>query len=192
VKRAFDLVVAAIGLVLTSPIVAVAALAIRLDSPGPVLFRQERIGRGFVPFTIFKLRTMRTGMGGPRITLGPDPRVTRVGRVLRRTKLDELPQLWNVLRGDMSLVGPRPEIREYVERFRADYEVVLRVRPGITDEASLVYRDEAAVLAAADDPERAYADVVLPHKLALAREYVAAPSMRRDLRVLTRTVFGGG
>lgn len=190
IKRLIDVAGSAIGLLLVSPLLAVAAIAIKLTSPGPVLFRQERIGRGFRPFRILKLRTMHVRPPGEhlQITAGGDPRVTRVGRVLRRLKIDELPQLVNVLRGDMSLVGPRPEVGRYVEMFRADYEEVLRCRPGITDLASIKYRDEEAILAAAADPEDAYVTAVLPDKIALAKEYVRTRSTRLDLQIMARTL----
>lgn len=187
-KRAFDMVVAVVGLVLVSPFLAAAALAVRVTSGSPVLYRQERVGRYFQPFEIVKLRTMTTHPG-PVVTVGADPRITPVGRWLRRTKVDELPQLWNVVRGDMSLVGPRPEVPIHVEQFRADYEVVLTVRPGITDDASLRYRREAQVLAASADPERAYVEEILPDKLRVARRYVAERSFTGDLRILARTLM---
>jgi lipopolysaccharide/colanic/teichoic acid biosynthesis glycosyltransferase len=137
-KRALDIVAASVGLVLLSPLLLLVSLVIKLDSPGPVFFRQERIGRWFRPFLIYKFRTMvqeAPQLGGP-ITFGADPRITRVGRMLRKTKIDEFPQLINVLKGEMSLVGPRPEVRQYVEMFRSQYEEILRVPPGITDPAS--------------------------------------------------------
>jgi lipopolysaccharide/colanic/teichoic acid biosynthesis glycosyltransferase len=128
------------------------------------------------------------GRGG-QITRHADPRITRVGQILRKTKLDELPQLINVFKGDMSLVGPRPEVPRYVEMFREDYAYILAVRPGLTDPASLKYRDEAAVLAGSDDPERLYAEQILPDKIALARDYIDRASMWGDLRLLLRTAF---
>jgi lipopolysaccharide/colanic/teichoic acid biosynthesis glycosyltransferase len=189
IKRAFDIGAAGLGLLLASPVLAAAALAVKLDSAGPVFFRQQRLGRNFRPFWIFKLRTMvvdaeRHG----QLTAAVDPRVTRVGRWLRKTKLDELPQLWNVLVGDMSLVGPRPEVPKYVEMFRDDYRVVLSVRPGLTDPASVKYRDEAAILAGCPDPEREYVEHILPDKIALAREYIARSTFASDLAVLARTL----
>ena len=134
-KRLFDVVAAAIGLVILSPLMALVALLIKVDSPGPVFFRQHRVGKDFRPFQIYKFRTMvqKAPLRGGLITAGVDPRVTRVGNFLRQTKIDELPQLINVLKGDMSLVGPRPEVPQYVEMFRKDYEQILSVRPGITD-----------------------------------------------------------
>ncbi len=160
-----------------------AAVAVRLDSRGPVLFVQQRVGRNFVPFDILKFRTMVADANrrGGQITSGNDARITRVGRWLRKLKLDELPQLINVVRGDMSLVGPRPEVPQFVALFRDDYATVLAVRPGLTDAASIKYRDEAAVLAASDDPRRAYVEQVLPDKIALARDYVQRSVLRGRL-----------
>lgn len=187
-KRLFDLVCAAAGLIIASPLLALIALAVAGTSRGPVFFRQERIGRGFAPFRIVKFRTMFEGIDGPLVTSRGDRRVTPVGRLLRRTKLDELPQLWNVARGDMSLVGPRPEVRRYVEMFRADYEVILQARPGITDPASLKFRREELLLAAASDPEAKYVTEILPQKIAMAKEYVRTRSFAGDLVLILRTV----
>jgi lipopolysaccharide/colanic/teichoic acid biosynthesis glycosyltransferase len=187
-KRLFDLVCAAAGLIIASPLLALIALAVVGTSRGPVFFRQERIGRGFAPFRIVKFRTMFEGIDGPLVTSRGDRRVTPVGRLLRRTKLDELPQLWNVVCGDMSLVGPRPEVRRYVEMFRADYEVILRARPGITDPASLKFRREELLLAAASDPEAKYVTEILPQKIAMAKEYVRTRSFAGDLVLILRTV----
>jgi lipopolysaccharide/colanic/teichoic acid biosynthesis glycosyltransferase len=172
-----------------------AAVLVKLSSPGPVFFQQERIGKGFRPFLIYKFRTMRpdapaTGM---LITVGNDPRVTRIGRLLRKTKIDELPQLINVLKGDMSLVGPRPEVPKYVELFRADYDEILRVRPGITDLASLKYRDEAAVLGDSSNVEERYETQILPDKIKLGKEYIKRSSFLFDLKLIEktlRTLFG--
>ena len=134
-KRLFDLLIASLGTLCLSPLFIIVAILIKLDSPGPVLFRQERIGRGLRPFFIYKFRTMvqDAPQRGGEITCGDDPRITRIGRVLRQTKIDELPQLVNVLKGEMSVVGPRPEVRRYVDAYREDYQEILRVRPGITD-----------------------------------------------------------
>jgi lipopolysaccharide/colanic/teichoic acid biosynthesis glycosyltransferase len=190
-KRGFDLLAAGVGLVVLSPLLLLAAVAVRLDSRGPVLFVQRRVGRNFVPFNILKFRTMVVDADrrGGQITSGNDARITRVGHWLRKLKIDELPQLINVVRGDMSLVGPRPEVPKYVERFRDDYATVLAVRPGLTDEASIKYRDEAAVLAGSDDPERAYVEQVLPDKIALAKDYVRQGSFAGDLRLILQTLL---
>lgn len=187
-KRALDVVLAGAGLLLLSPLLATVALAVGLSSPGPVLFRQERLGRGGRTFRILKFRSMRQGAAGPSVTAGGDGRVTRLGRLLRRSKVDELPQLWNVLVGDMSLVGPRPEVRRYADHFPADYRRILEVRPGITDLAAVEYRDEEALLAGAPDPEAVYLQVVLPAKIRLYHRYLAERSLRTDLRLILRTL----
>lgn len=189
-KRLFDLVAALLGLVLLAPLLVLIALWIKLDSPGPVLFLQLRVGRGGKLFTIYKFRTMRQRpVGGPQITVGVDPRVTRAGSVLRRYKLDELPQLLNVLQGTMSLVGPRPEVPHYVAHYPEPLrQVVLSVAPGITDWASILYKDENAVLARAADPERAYIDTVLPAKLDYYVRYVRERSFRMDLQIILHTL----
>lgn len=191
VKRLADILLSALGLVLLAPLLSALALWIKLDSPGPVLFRQQRVGRRGRLFFIHKFRTMRPDAPslGPQITIGADPRVTRAGQVLRRYKLDELPQLWDVLRGAMSLVGPRPEVPRYVALYPAELaDLVLSVRPGITDLASIEYRDESRLLAAAADPEACYVEQVMPAKLALAARYVQTRSFGGDLVLLLRTV----
>jgi lipopolysaccharide/colanic/teichoic acid biosynthesis glycosyltransferase len=188
-KRLFDLLGATLALLLLSPLLLAAALAIKLDSPGPVFYRQQRVGRHGVPFFIHKFRTMHHGAGGPLLTVGDDPRVTRVGTFLRRTRIDELPQFIDVLQGHMSLVGPRPEVPHYVAQYPPELRArVLAVRPGITDPASLAYIDEARLLAAAADPEREYVHVILPAKLRHAAEYAERASLATDLAVLWRTL----
>ncbi|MEO6057656.1 MAG: sugar transferase [Gemmatimonadales bacterium] len=189
-KRVLDVGLAGLGILMLSPLLAAVALAVVADSPGPVLFRQVRVGRRFRRFRILKFRTMVADADarGGVLTLAGDPRITRAGRLLRRLKLDELPQLFNVVAGDMSLVGPRPEVPEYVERFRAEFAEVLAIRPGLTDLASLKYRDEAAVLATAADPDAEYVRVILPDKLRLAREYAGRASLRLDLSIILRTI----
>jgi len=188
-KRLFDVLLSALGLLLLSPLLLAVAVWIKLDSPGPVFFRQERVGRFGVPFRIHKFRTMTHGGQGALLTVGADARITRAGSVLRRAKLDELPQLIDVLWGDMSLVGPRPEVPRYVAMYpQALRDKVLSVRPGITDVASLEYRDENNLLAKASDPEREYIDVVMPAKLKLAAQYVDHASLRFDLQLILRTM----
>lgn len=188
-KRLFDLIASALGLVLLSPLLLGLALWIRLDSPGPVFFRQERVGRGGRPFRIHKFRTMAHGAAGLQLTVGADARITRAGRVLRRTRLDELPQLLDVLRGAMSLVGPRPEVPRYVALYPAGLrERALAVRPGITDPASLAFIDEAERLARAADPEREYVEVILPLKVRAAADYAEHATLWSDLKVLARTL----
>lgn len=187
-KRLFDVTCSALGLLLLAPLLVVIAICIKLDSPGPALFRQTRVGRFGVPFTIHKFRTMRVEPGAA-ITVGKDPRITRSGRLLRKAKLDELPQLWDVLRGAMSLVGPRPELPRYVELYPAGLrEQVLAVRPGITDPASLAFSHEAELLAAAADPEREYREVILPAKLRLSADYAAHAGIGADLQLILRTL----
>jgi lipopolysaccharide/colanic/teichoic acid biosynthesis glycosyltransferase len=188
-KRVFDIAASSLLLLFLSPVMALIAAFILVESGLPVLFSQVRIGRRFRPFRIWKFRSMRAGAGGARITVGGDRRVTRIGRILRAGKLDELPQLWNVLRGDMSLVGPRPELPEYVALYRGRYRDVLEIRPGVTDLASLLFHDEEAVLASADDPLRAYAERVLPRKLDLAEEYLQRRSTLLDCSILMRTLL---
>lgn len=190
-KRLFDVFVALLGLLLLFPLFLVVALLIKSNSPGPVFFKQERIGRGFRPFHIYKFRTMfkdAPHKGGP-ITVGRDPRITRVGRFLRNTKIDELPQLINVLNGEMSFVGPRPEVRQFVELFRQDYEEILKIRPGITDLASLKYRDEPADLGKSENPDEEYLRHVLPDKMRLAKEYIERSSFFFDLTLILKTLL---
>lgn len=185
----FDIVLATLGLLLLAPLLLLVAAAIKLDSPGPVLFRQVRVGRHGRPFRIRKFRTMQHRNAGSQITVGEDARITRVGRALRRAKLDELPQLIDVLAGTMSLVGPRPEVPRYVALYPpAVRDKVLSVRPGMTDIASIEFRDESALLARAADPEHEYVHVVMPRKLALAQEYVDRASLATDARLILRTL----
>jgi lipopolysaccharide/colanic/teichoic acid biosynthesis glycosyltransferase len=186
-RRLLDVTVGGVLLIALAPLLAVLALLVRATSPGPGVFRQTRIGRHGRPFVLLKLRTMRADAAGPAITAGTDARITPLGARLRRAKLDELPQLWNVLRGDMSLVGPRPELPQYVARYTPAQRAVLRARPGLTDPASLAWADEAAMLATFADPHRAYAQVVLPRKLALSLAYLERRTVWSDLAVVTRT-----
>ena len=190
-KRTFDVLASALGLVVLSPLLLAAAVAVRLGSPGPVFYVQQRLGRDFVPFGIIKFRTMVVDAAsrGRPITAGEDPRITRVGRLLRKTKIDELPQLYNVLRGDMSLVGPRPEVPKYVEMFRDDYAYVLHFRPGLTDPASIKYRDESTLLGQSTDPEREYVERILPDKIARARSYVDGASLFGDVGLILKTLL---
>ncbi|OYT98233.1 MAG: sugar transferase [Burkholderiales bacterium PBB1] len=193
-KRLFDLCASGLGLWLLSPLLLLMALAIKLDSPGPVFFRQVRVGRHGVAFRIHKFRTMTNQdtdaeAGTPQLTVGVDPRITRVGALLRRTKLDELAQLIDVFVGDMSLVGPRPEVPRYVALYPPSLrDKVLSVRPGITDPASLAFRDESAQLARAVDPERAYVEAVMPAKLQLSARYVDEASFMGDLQLIAATL----
>src|SRR5690242_5492140 len=185
-SRLFDVVTTVAGLLVLSPLFALLALAVKLSSPGPVLHRGRRVGKDGVEFDLFKFRSMRVGEGGPGITRAGDPRVTAVGRVLRKWKLDELPQLINVLRGEMSLVGPRPEAPRYVAMYDPAQRRILSVRPGMTSPASLLYRSEEEQLAG-DDWERTYVERVMPEKLRVDLAYIERRSVRSDLGVLLRT-----
>jgi lipopolysaccharide/colanic/teichoic acid biosynthesis glycosyltransferase len=189
-KRAFDLLATTVALVLMAPVLLAIGLLVRLSSPGPALFLQERMGRGGRPFRIWKFRTMvcDASSRGPAITSDGDRRITRVGRVLRRWKLDELPQLVNVFVGEMSLVGPRPEVPKYLRYYSPSDREVLAVRPGITDPASIQYREEERVLSGFADPERAYTEVILPRKLALSRAYVHQQSFVGDVALIFKTL----
>ena len=189
-KRAADLIVSGLGIIVLSPALGVVAVLIKLDSSGPVFFRQDRMGFGLSTFSIYKFRTMVADapQRGKALTASGDTRITRIGRILRKTKIDEIPQLINVLRGEMTLVGPRPEVPKYVHLFREDYEEILTIRPGITDLASLKYRNESELLARAADPESEYIERVLPDKIALAKEYVRRSSLPFDISLILKTV----
>jgi lipopolysaccharide/colanic/teichoic acid biosynthesis glycosyltransferase len=191
IKRAFDFISALLGLAFLSPVLILTAVLIRMDSPGPALFMQERVGKGGRVFRIIKFRTMTGGAETKsQITVGHDARVTRIGYALRRFKIDELPQLLNVLRGEMSLVGPRPEVPRYVacypERVR---KTVLSVPPGITDWASIEFREESALLGQANDPERTYIEEILPVKLDYYVRYVRERNFVVDLKIIFLTLF---
>jgi lipopolysaccharide/colanic/teichoic acid biosynthesis glycosyltransferase len=189
IPRPVEAALASGGLLFCSPLLALASIGIAVTSPGPILFRQQRVGRGGSLFTLYKLRTMRFSSTGPDVTARGDPRITPLGRLLRRTKLDELPQLWNVLRGDMGLVGPRPEVPQYVNVDDPLWQRVLEVRPGITDPATLRLRDEESLLGAVDgDLERFYRQELLPSKLREYVSYLDRRSWRTDVEILLRTV----
>ena len=191
IKRCLDVLISSVAILTLAPVLAAIALAIRADSAGGALYRARRVGAGGRDFHMLKFRTMIVGadsIGGPSTPDG-DPRITRIGRYLRRHKLDELPQLFNVLKGDMSLVGPRPEVPQYVAMLTKDERQILDVRPGITDLATLWNHDEGAVLAAADDPERAYLEVIRPRKIQLQLEYVRSRNCVRDMRIVWQTLL---
>jgi len=189
-KRGLDLLFSLAGLFLLSPLLVLLSLWIKVDSPGPVLYLQERIGRGFRPFLLWKFRTMVVDPGRARdaVHYKPEALVTGAGRFLRASKLDELPQLWNVFRGDMSLVGPRPEVRKYVERFKDDYAAILAVRPGLTDPATLKYRDEGRLLSESPRPEETYIREILPDKIRLSKRYAESRTLAGDLGLVLRTL----
>ena len=189
-KRAFDVVLSFIGLVLTGPFLLALAVWIKLDSKGPVFYRGVRVGRFGRPFRIFKFRSMVADADkiGPSSTADEDPRVTRPGRLIRKGKLDELSQLLNVLIGDMSLVGPRPEVQKFVDMYTDEEKAILDARPGITDWASIWNADEGAVLAGADDPDQAYLELIRPTKLKLQLDYVRHHNLLTDIRIILYTI----
>ena len=189
-KRAMDVLVSGGALLVIWPVLLLIALAIKIDDPGPVFYRQVRVGRGGKPFRIFKFRTMVVDADkkGLSITVGQDKRITRMGALLRKTKLDELAQLLNVFAGDMSFVGPRPEVQRYVDLYTPYQRQVLLVRPGITDYASIAYRNENDLLEGAEDPERMYIDVIMPDKIELNMKYLREISPIADIRLIFKTI----
>lgn len=190
-KRGMDIVLSLVMLLVLSPLFLVLAVAVMLSSTGGALFRQQRVGRDGNLFWLYKFRSMKSaeaGKPGALVTAGSDHRITHIGRLLRRTKLDELPQFWNVLKGDMSLVGPRPEVPRYVAHYTLEQRAVLSVRPGITGAAQLEFRDEEARLAQCDDVEAFYIAHILPEKLAIDLRYVRERTFSGDVRLLFRTM----
>lgn len=188
VKRSFDLLVAVTMLVATAPLVAVAVVAARIDTRASGIFRQQRVGRDGELFDIRKVRTMRDMSGGTTVTVAHDMRITRLGRLLRKVKIDELPQLLNVIAGEMSLVGPRPDVPGFADVLTGSDRIVLTVRPGITGPASVAYRHEETLLAAAEDPERCNREVIWPDKVRINREYIENWTLMADIRCLLGTV----
>jgi lipopolysaccharide/colanic/teichoic acid biosynthesis glycosyltransferase len=193
-RRFSDVMVAGAALLILSPVLLAMSVAILLQDGFPILFRQQRVGRGGKLFWLVKFRSMRKAAPGRLITAGNDPRITTLGRFLRKTKLDELPQLWNVLKGDMSLIGARPEVPQYVDETDPSWKRILAERPGLTGFASLIFRKEERILAAESDPERFYRERIVPYKLALNVEYMDGRSLITDWKVLFLTLstgFGG-
>ena len=191
-KFLFDRILAFLGLVILSPVLLVVALLVRIKMPdGPVLFRQERIGKDGKPFSLVKFRTMAGDQTGDTVTVAGDPRVTPLGAVLRRYKLDELPELWNVLVGDMSFVGPRPDVPGYADALTGEDREILQLRPGITGPATLKYRNEEELLAGFEDPVRYNDEFIFPDKVRLNRKYLQNQSLGLDLRILLATLTGG-
>lgn len=190
-KRVFDLVASGLGLLVLSPVFLILAVWVKSDSRGPVFYRQVRVGRYGRDFTLYKFRSMRVGSDKKGLITvgGRDPRVTRSGYFIRKYKLDELPQLINVFAGDMSLVGPRPEVRKYVDMYTREQMRVLYVRPGITDLASIRYRNENELLASVEDPERFYQEVVMQDKLKINLEYVSKHGFWYDIKLIFETIF---
>ena len=191
VKRIFDFFAALIGIIILSPIFIIVSIAIKLDSPGNIMFLQKRVGKCGKEFDIFKFRTMVTNAErlGIQITVGKDNRITKVGAFLRKYKIDELPQLFNVLKGDMSLVGPRPEVPKYVALYNEEQKKVLSVRPGITDLASLKYSDENDILGKVENPEEYYINVIMKDKLSLNLEYIEKSNLFFDISLVIKTIL---
>ncbi|WP_221928598.1 sugar transferase [Balnearium lithotrophicum] len=190
-KRLMDFTLSLIGLIFLFPFFTVIALLIKLEDGGSIFFRQERVGQNWKPFKIFKFRTMVENAEklGALVTKGNDPRVTRIGKFLRKYKLDEFPQLINVLKGDMSLVGPRPEVYKYAEKYKDDYDQILKVKPGITDYAALEYIDEEKILENADNTEKVYIERVLPEKIEYYKKYLKNIGFFTDLKLILRTLL---
>ena len=190
-KRIFDVIVSSLILCVFSPFLLLLAIAIKLDSQGPVFYRQKRVGRYDIDFKIFKFRTMVVNADkiGPPLTTGDDPRITRMGKLIRKCRLDEFSQLLNVLSGDMSLVGPRPEVRKYVDYYTPEYMATLLVRPGITATSSIAFKDEDQLLNRGGDPEKVYVQEILPPKMALNLDYLKKISVCGDIKIMFQTVF---
>ena len=188
-KRLFDIIISAIGLVLLSPFMLILSIAIMIDSPGGVFYRQVRVGKNGKTFRIFKFRSMQTGSDKKGLlTVGnADMRITRTGKFIRKYKLDEFAQLINVLTGDMSLVGPRPEVPRYVEMYNDEQKKVLKVKPGITDYASIEYSNENEILAKSEDPEKTYIEEVMPAKLKLNEKYIEDMGLKTDIKIIWKT-----
>ena len=189
-KRFFDIFSSLIVLIIISPLLILISIFIKLDSKGKILYNQKRVGINGKVFKLFKFRTMKPGSDKKGLlTIGNDTRITRVGKVLRKTKLDELPQLFNIIIGDMSVVGPRPETPNYVELYNKEQKEVLSIRPGLTDYASLEFINESELLAKQDDPEQAYINTIMPQKLSLNIKYIRDQSFLLDLKIIFRTIF---
>lgn len=191
IKRAFDIIASFCGLIILSPMLLIVSLAIKADSKGPVFFKQKRVGKNNKIFEIYKFRTMVTDAEklGKQITVGNDSRITRVGKFIRKCKLDEFPQLINVLKGEMSLVGPRPEVPRYVELYDEYQRQILLVQPGITDYASIEYRNENEILGKSDNPEKIYIEEIMPIKIALNMKYIKNISLFEDIKLIVNTIL---
>ena len=189
-KRVCDLIATLVGSILLLPIIIPIAVWIKLSSKGPLFYVQKRVGKNFKEFDLYKFRSMIVDADkvGPSVTSGDDPRITKVGAIIRRTKIDELPQLLNVLKGDMSLVGPRPEVMKFVEQKKEAYKKVLSVTPGITDNAAIEFRDEETIMEQYEDKEKAYIDIVLPQKIELYYAYIDTISFTNDIKLILKTL----
>lgn len=191
IKRIFDFIASFLGCMILIPVFIIIAILIKLDSKGPILFKQKRVGKDGKEFEILKYRTMIVDAEklGKQITVGNDSRITKVGKFLRKSKLDELPQLFNVLKGDMSLVGPRPEVPKYVNLYNEEEREVLKVKPGITDFASIEYRDENEILGTVENPEEYYINVIMKHKLQLNLKYIYTNNIFLDIKIILKTLL---
>ena len=189
-KRVFDVTASVIGGVVFLPILIPIAIWIKLSSKGPLFYVQKRVGKNFKEFNLYNFRSMTVNADrqGPSVTSGDDPRITKVGKIIRRTKIDELPQLLNVLKGDMSLIGPRPEVMKFVEQKKEAYKKVLSVKPGITDNAAIAFRDEETLMEQYTDKEKAYVEIILPQKIELYYEYIDNISFQNDVKLLMQTL----
>lgn len=190
-KYVLDIILSIIGCFALLPLFLIIAIAIKLSSKGPIFYKQVRTGQHFKPFQVLKFRTMiiDADKKGPGITTSHDPRITPIGHLLRKTKCDELPQLINVIKGDMSLVGPRPELKTYIDLFKEDYAIILGIKPGITDNASIVFMNENTLLSQAKDPEKIYIEHILPQKIILYKKYIHTISFKKDLSLIFQTIF---
>jgi len=191
-KRFFDFIASLVGLIFLSPLFLIVAILIKKEDGGSVFFKQERVGQNWKTFKIYKFRTMVENADklGAQVTRSDDPRITKIGKILRKYKLDELPQLINVLKGEMSLVGPRPEVHKYAKFYKDDYDEILKVKPGITDYASIEYRNENELLAGAKDVEKVYLEKILPEKIEYYKKYLRDISFLTDLKLILRTIWG--
>ncbi|EOU1502349.1 sugar transferase [Clostridium perfringens] len=190
-KRTFDLFFSLIGIIITIPILILVSIMIKLTSKGPIIFKQERVGKNKKIFYIYKFRTMTDcddRASDRQVTVINDQRITRIGRILRKYKIDELPQLYNVLKGDMSFVGPRPEVKKYVKFYEEEYDEILKIKPGITDLASIEYIDENTIISKYSDPEKVYIEEVLPKKLMLNKRYIEEMSIKNDILLILKTI----
>lgn len=190
IKRLFDILASLFGILVMAIPMIIISIAIKLDSKGPVFFKQKRVKKNNKDFTILKFRTMVVDAPklGMEITVGDDPRITKVGKFLRKTKLDEFPQLFNVLIGDMSFVGPRPEVRKYVDMYSDSDKDILKIRPGITDLASIKYRDESEILDKSDNPEKTYVEEIMPNKIELNKQYIENINLLNDIKIILQTL----
>jgi len=187
-KRLFDIISSLIGLILLSPLFIIISILIKLDSKGSIFYTQERITKDFKPFKLFKFRSMKSDSKGLSITSANDNRITKIGKFIRKSKIDELPQLLNVLIGEMSLVGPRPEVIKYVDIKKDEYQKVLSVKAGITDNSAIEFRDEEGILEGYDDKEKAYIDIILPKKIELYNQYIDNISFKNDIILILKTL----